>query len=146
MIWNYIVAHWRGRLGLLRSSLLNGVVVYCLLVFIIVSSGKAFFYTGATVFLLWWIWASVGIFRCGGRYTFDRANTTVRRIEGVAAIAGVVIVGAYMARDVSISLGRFSKYSIVTDLARLRASSSQPRSAQTATGEEPDFDEQEPCP
>jgi hypothetical protein len=103
----YMLAHWRGELGLLQSCLLNGVAVYCLLlvlVFVIIKSGGAdsqiLVYAGAGVFLLWGIWAVVGIFRCGARNAFDRANTKIRRIGGAAAIAGVVVVAWFMAKDV----------------------------------------------
>jgi hypothetical protein len=108
MMWNYIVAHWSGRLGLLRSCLLNGAAVYCLLLLVswaiatsaAVGSSPMFVYAVAGVFVLWGIWAGVGIFRCGGRNAFDSTNTTIRRIGGVAAIAGVVLVAWFMAKDV----------------------------------------------
>jgi hypothetical protein len=106
-MWNYIVAHWRGRLGLVRSSLLNGVAIYwllILLIFIITSTiggadSPLFVYTGAGVFLLWGIWAGVGIFRCGARNAFDKTNSTGRRIGGVVAVAGAVLVASFMAKD-----------------------------------------------
>jgi hypothetical protein len=74
---------------------------------IIITSGGAnsplLVYTGAAVFLLWGIWAAVGIFRCGARNAFDKTNTTGRRIGGVAAVAGVVLVASLAAKDVSCS-------------------------------------------
>jgi hypothetical protein len=105
-MWNYIVAHWRGRLGLLKSCLLNGVGVYCLLVLVSmiiggrVAQSWTLAYAVLGVFVLWGIWAGVGIFRCGARNAFDSTNTKIRRIGGVAAIAGVVLVASFMAKDV----------------------------------------------
>jgi hypothetical protein len=63
MMWNYIVAHWSGRLGLLRSCLLNGAAVYCLLLLVswaiaasaAVGSSPMFVYAVAGVFVLWGI-------------------------------------------------------------------------------------------
>jgi hypothetical protein len=105
MIWNYIVAHWRGRLGLLRSALLNGVIAYFILVAIALTVGRVsdsqiLIYGVKGVFVLWAIWAGVGILRCGARNAFDTANTKARRIGGVAAIVGVVLVASFMGRDV----------------------------------------------
>ncbi len=58
-----------------------------------------FAYAVAGVFLIWGIWAGVGIFRCGGRNAFTSTSSTARRIGGVAAIAGVVLVAFFMAKD-----------------------------------------------
>jgi hypothetical protein len=106
MMWNYIVAHWGGRLGLLRSCLLNGVAVYCLLVFlsmVIVGSvtglSPILAYGVGGLFVIWGIWAGVDIFRCGGRNAFDSTSSTARRIGGVAAIVGVVLFAFFMAKD-----------------------------------------------
>ena len=109
-MWNYIVAHWNGRLGLLRSCLLNGVAVYLLLLLVLwaIATSAAvgsspvspvFAYAVAGVFLIWGIWAGVGIFRCGGRNAFNSTSSTARRIGGVAAIAGVVLFAFFMAKD-----------------------------------------------
>jgi hypothetical protein len=89
-MWDYIVAHWNGRLGLLRSCLLNGVAVYLLLLLVswaiatsaAVGSSLVFAYAVAGVFLIWGIWAGVGIFRCGGRNAFTNTSSTARRGGG----------------------------------------------------------------
>ena len=93
--------------GLLRSCLLNGVAVYFLLLLVswaiatstAVESSPMFAYAVGGVFVLWGIWAGVGIFRCGGRNAFDSTNTTIGRLGGVAVIAGVVFVAWFMAKD-----------------------------------------------
>jgi len=109
MMWTYIVAHWRGRLGLLRSALLNGVAAYFLLVATVlmvsrVSNSQILAYGMAGVFVLWIIWAGVGILRCGTSNAFDNTKPMARRIGGLAAIAGVVVVAFFMARDVYYSI------------------------------------------
>jgi hypothetical protein len=50
--------------------------------------------------VLWAIWAGVEIFRCGARNAFDSTNPKARRIGGVAVMAGVIVVAAFMAQDV----------------------------------------------
>jgi hypothetical protein len=105
---NFIVAHWRGELGLLRSCFVNGVVGYLLLVVAsgilgrAVADGPALvnralqaisLYGGLIAFIVWSIWALVGIFRCGARNTFDRTNAIAIRVGGVAAIAGALLAG-----------------------------------------------------
>ena len=104
---NFIVAHWRGQLGLLRSCFINGVVGYLLLVVASGILGRAYsegpalvngalLYGGLIAFILWSIWALVGIFRCGARNAFDRTNGIARRIGGVAAIAGALLAALTM--------------------------------------------------
>jgi hypothetical protein len=117
-MWNYIVDHWRGRFGLLRSSLLNGVAIYLVLTlggagvgmllksvvgasrFDMLAGSPVAVFGVLAVFILWLLWAVVGVFRCGVRNAFDTANTKARRIGGVAAIAGVVLVVSLTAKDV----------------------------------------------
>jgi hypothetical protein len=76
----YILAHWRGEQGLLRSTLLNSVIIYFVLVLGLVVMGKVTnnqisVFTGLAVCLLFLIWAFVGMLRCGTRYAFDKAMT-----------------------------------------------------------------------
>jgi len=108
---NYIISHWRGEQGLLRSCLLNGVVLFILfgialgilsavltLPVIWIShthaaspnpnNNMAF---GIVIFTvpftaIYMVWACVGIFRCGLRNVKDRATTTGKRIGGAAAL------------------------------------------------------------
>jgi hypothetical protein len=108
---NYIVAHWRGQFGLLRSCFVNGVGGYLLLVVAsgilggAVAEGPALshrvlqalsLYGGLLAFIVWSIWALVGIFRCGARNAFDRTNATARRVGGAAAIAGALLAALTM--------------------------------------------------
>jgi hypothetical protein len=94
----YLLAHWQGRQSLLRSVLLNGALLYLVLVVVLVVVGQAadnnslFTLVGAMIFLLWVIWAAVGIFRCGARNALDRANSIGSRIGGAIAIICMVAV------------------------------------------------------
>jgi hypothetical protein len=109
-MWKYILAHWRGEHGFLRSCLWNGLVLNIL----IFGEGVGFYtivYTlmkmidrapmdYRTVCLIWAIlwasvgtWACVGIFRYGIKQIFDRTNTNVQRITGTIAIAWTFIIG-----------------------------------------------------
>lgn len=128
-MWGYIKAHWQGRLGLLRSTLLNGVVGYLLLTIgtwllvayemskSLASQSKGPFLPhpdfpelacpmGLPVWLLfgvavlWGIWASDGIVRCGARYAQDKTNTSVRRVAAVICMEVGALVGAKLIYDV----------------------------------------------
>jgi hypothetical protein len=106
-MWNYIIAHWRGRLGLLQSLLLNGVVGYFVIIALLwgisatpAGSSRISVYAWAVVLVLWSIWALVGIFRCGGRNAFGDPSSKVRRVGGVVAIVGAVLVGFFTAKDI----------------------------------------------
>jgi hypothetical protein len=79
----YILAHWRGELGLLRSWLVNGVAVYLVLIlggaglgmllksvvgasrFDMLAGSPVAVFGVLAVFVLWLLWAVVGILRCG---------------------------------------------------------------------------------
>ena len=97
---NYLVAHWRGELGLLKSIFANGVAGYFLLILLGLIFQTAagptplLFYGFLGCFLLWASWAYVGIFRCGKRYALDRTKSLSRRISGVAVALGSLIVGS----------------------------------------------------
>ena len=116
MMWDYIKAHWQGRLGLLRSCLLNGLAGYLLVLTVgLIPAWFGFVDMGLLVYagliVLWWIWAGVGIVRCGGRYAFNKENTLVRRFGGVAAILGggliSWLVGGFLVGTYTISLKPF---------------------------------------
>ena len=96
MVRKYLLAHWRGEHGLLRSSLLNGALIYIIIFVALASLGQimnnsSFTFTGVAIFLLWSVWASVGIFRCGIRNIFDLGRKTSSRIGGAVAIISVMI-------------------------------------------------------
>ena len=108
---NYIVAHWRGQLGLLKSCFVNGIAGYLLLVVATAILSRAAvegpalsygvlraasLYGGLLAFIVWSIWALVGIFRCGARNAFDSTNTTAKRVGGAAAIAGPLLAAVTM--------------------------------------------------
>ena len=103
---DYLVAHWRGQLALLRSCFPNGVAVYALLVAvsmvlsIAAASSQAAVHVFFVIFVLWVIWAGVGIIRCGARNARDRTNTIVRRIGGLVAVIGALVTAWMMATDV----------------------------------------------
>jgi hypothetical protein len=117
-MWQYIVAHWRGRLGLLKSCFVNGIAVYLVLLlggaglgmllksvvgasrFDILAESRVAVFGVFAVFALWLVWAGVGIFRCGTRNAIDRSNTTVRRIGGAAAVAAALFAAFLTAKDV----------------------------------------------
>lgn len=108
-MWDYLSAHWQGKQGLLRSALLNGALLYFVLVTVLVLAGQAannsvVTFIGLAVFLLWLVWAVVGIFRCGTRNALDRRNPARSRIGGVIAIVGMMVVVAFSIRD-AIHLG-----------------------------------------
>lgn len=103
-VWKYISAHWRGEQGILRSSLINGVLLYVILVTGLVSlstgpSGQLTVLAGLVVFLLWLTWASVGILRCGARNALDRANAKISRLGGLVAIIGVLLGAFFSVKD-----------------------------------------------
>ena len=110
-MWKYIVTHWRGEQGLLRSCLLNGVALYFALspVLAMLSGIGAYlafnlgflygslndmensikfyaFFFWSPIALLVNIWACVGMVRCGLRNESDRTNNAGQRIGGVIAV------------------------------------------------------------
>lgn len=101
----YLVAHWRGKLSLTKSVLINGLLIYAILVVAFVSLGQIvtsqiFVIFGLSVFLAWAIWASVGIVRCSLRLTFAGNSAVYTRVFGIAAIIGVAIAVAYIVKDI----------------------------------------------
>lgn len=101
----YVVGHWRGKLSLTKSVLLNGLLVYAVLVVALVALGQIltsqiFVFFGLAVFLAWAIWASVGIVRCSIRLSFSDNSAVSTRVFGVAAIIGVAIAVMYTIMDV----------------------------------------------
>jgi hypothetical protein len=105
-MWNYIVAHWQGRLGLLRSFLLNGVMILVLLFIAAAalsfgaSDSQIVICAWAGMFVVWAIWACVGVFRCGARNVFDRTNGKARRIGALIAMLSVVVFAWFTGKDV----------------------------------------------
>ena len=106
-LWSpsYLLEHWRGEHGLLRSCLFNGLILNFLILggeigilalYVVMSGGQLqqpqeyYHSVGLTWEAVWvcvGIWACVGIFRCGVRHARDRTNTNIHRVKGVMAIA-----------------------------------------------------------
>jgi len=122
----YIHSHWRGEQGLLKSCLLNGfifpsVAVIAVLVlglvveaaYLWIASGfgayvfdanpaKIGAYGGMACVLAVmpiFLWAAVGVLRCGVRNVRNSANTTNRRIGGAIALLFGVWLTASMLRS-----------------------------------------------
>ena len=103
----YALSHWRGQQGLLRSTLLNGVVAYLVLVVVLTASdGLLKVYMGLSIFLVWMVWATVGIIRCAAKKLLDRTATRLSRLGGILAIAGVLCLALLSVKDL-MSLGLF---------------------------------------
>jgi hypothetical protein len=110
---NYFVAHWQGRHGLLRSTLLNGVLSYVILIVILVTVGQAWrgpnnapvaVVIGVGVLLLWAVWAFVGIVRSASKALGQ--EPVLLRIGGAVVLIGVVTVLAFAVHDLN-RLGLF---------------------------------------
>lgn len=100
----YVLSHWRGEQGLVKSVLLNGVAFYLIFALPLGSvgsmiNGKAVIFAGVAAFAMWLVWASVGVLRCGTRYLCDRTKGASSRIGGAAAIFGVLAVAWFTAKD-----------------------------------------------
>lgn len=112
----YIIAHWRGELGLARSFILNGIVLYLLLVvgggavglfiehlsprtFGILNGSQPVVFALLAAFMACMVWACVGILRCGVRYVFDRSKLPAYRLGGMIAVVGVLLVAYFTAED-----------------------------------------------
>jgi hypothetical protein len=97
----YVVAHWRGELSLVRSFLVNGLLVLVVLMFALpglglVFTSQTFVHVGLGTFIVWEIWVAVGIFRCALR-TFRGPRSTLVRAwahRGVAVVAVALSAGA----------------------------------------------------
>jgi len=114
---NYIISHWRGEQGLLRSCFLNGFVFFILFdialgvlgavitvpMFLIFHGQSAshnlsndivfgFEVVSLPSTFIYMVWSCVGIFRCGLRNLKDRANAIGMRIGGGAALLYVAYI------------------------------------------------------
>jgi hypothetical protein len=126
LMWDYLQAHWRGEHSVARSCLLNGVVVGfvgmigTVIVGILLTKAAVYYcavshgqfcrednsalYFAAYVKnpliwllrLLWAVWACVGMLRCGWRVRAARAGTKGPMIAGLAAMAGGLVVAAWV--------------------------------------------------
>src|SRR5689334_12923459 len=92
----YVVANWRGELGLAATCLVNGVIGYFLAVAAVTVLGAPLL----VLFIAWFIWAGVGVFRTGTKAAFTPGNAPIRRIAGALALTGLLVVAAISARDV----------------------------------------------
>ena len=95
----YFRAHWLGELSLSISVFVNGLAFYLALIFMLVPLGQAlnssvFNYAGVAIFLIWTVWASVGIVRSAIRNYKLPETSLLRRIAAVGAVTRVLIVWA----------------------------------------------------
>src|SRR5262245_32784178 len=107
-MWNYLAAHWQGRLGLTKSFFVNGVLIFVLFYAMAIAAASGLpatlgnsrltIFTWLGVLLVWATWACVGAFRCGLRYALDQ-NGKVQRVGGVLVIAGVVVFAWFTGHD-----------------------------------------------
>ena len=100
----YLRAHWQGDLSLAISTCINGLALYLALIFLLVPLGAllnspVFTYAGIAVFLIWIIWASVGIVRSAIRNFRLSEASLLRRTAAVGAITLVLIVWAVALHD-----------------------------------------------
>jgi hypothetical protein len=129
----YIVAHWRGQQGLIRTCLLNGIALSILIVvvtsvgviagsYITVMMGgvrgteeqmaDAMVFRSELVFvplvLIIRTWQCVGTFRCGLRNLCGRTNPIAMKFGGVAALVLGVELGYLDILAVKKLVGLFS--------------------------------------
>lgn len=95
----YIKAHWNGQLPWWKSVLVNGLLLYALFVAFSVSLADYInVYVGLSFFVVYFIWALVGMFRCGWRMSFTDGNSILRKLGGWATMAfsAVVFIGTLL--------------------------------------------------
>jgi hypothetical protein len=63
-------------------------------------------YVGLATFLIWMVWAAVGIFRCGIRNVLHSGDKIIPKVGGLLASAGVCVVLYLAAKDL-VHLGFF---------------------------------------
>jgi|SRR5215467_8719066 len=100
----YLLAHWRGELSLTKSTLLNGVVAYFVLMFLFLGAGQfikseVFVYFALAGFVGWIIWAAIGITRCAFKIIFSKQSTEVHRIAATAAVFCVIAFVIFVGQD-----------------------------------------------
>src|SRR5664279_606065 len=104
---HYITTHWRGEQGLLRSTLINGIMAYAVLTLGFGGLGTAFnigrvgVYVGLAVFLIWMVWAAVGILRCGLRNVLHSGDKIVPKIGGLLASVALCAFLYLSAKDLA---------------------------------------------
>jgi hypothetical protein len=101
---NYLVAHWQGRHGLLRSTLLNGLLTYLVLVLLLnlfePDAGGVSLFIGMGVFLFWALWALVGIVR-SALHALGQNNPVLVRAGVLVTLLAVAAVLALAVNDLS---------------------------------------------
>jgi hypothetical protein len=118
----YIVAHWRGELGIVQSSPLNGVALFLVLalmgVFIVPATIIGLLGSASALwtivfgllgfFVLCMGWSIVGIFRCGLRYSFDEGNGLAHRIFGSAVAVAALVVSVFLVSGIAAMVNDFN--------------------------------------
>jgi hypothetical protein len=100
----YVTSHWHGKHSLAKSVFVNGLAAYVILVVGFVSIGQfvrsqLFVIVGLLVFLLWSVWATVGILRCAMKTTVRSDATLLSRLFGILAVICVIVATVYAALD-----------------------------------------------
>jgi hypothetical protein len=98
--------HWRGEFSLFTSVFVNGLAILVFLVLVAwvglalgAEDGGVFVGAWAVAYLLWLVWALVGIFRSGIRNYRSPESSIARRVFAVCAMIGVLTVCALMVWD-----------------------------------------------
>lgn len=103
---DYARRHWRGELSLTKSLLLNGVVGYVLILLLggpmvlIGGNSAAVTLSYMVIFLIWSIWAGVGISRCALLELTSKGHSWLSRTWAALALCTVAYFCAYAAYDV----------------------------------------------
>ena len=108
----YVVAHWKGELGLARSFLLNFVAGYVVLVALLLLTAQRFqsdvgtnalahvhLVVGMIVFVAWFVWALVGVSRSALKILRDKQQQPIRKGFAVLALVIVAAVIVLTAND-----------------------------------------------
>ena len=80
---NYIIAHWKGEIGPIKSFLLNFLCTYIIAVFALVSLShilKLPFFLGMTIFSIVMIWAGVGVVRSSIKNLRNKSASIFKKI------------------------------------------------------------------
>lgn len=105
-MWNYVVTHWQGKLGLVKSFFQNGLTALILFFAVAVAliigglpDSQPVNDIWLVLMLVWATWACVGAFRYRLYYALERVHGKVRRVGGVLVMVIVVVFAWFTAQD-----------------------------------------------
>lgn len=111
----YIISHWRGEFGILKSFLLNGIAMYFGIIVIfsfvyavfipLLHNNKLSINVIISLFLIFITWSLVGITRSGIKHATKSGNSAILRISGVASILFSLLIIFLTLKDVMILFG-----------------------------------------